>query len=413
MSLKSNTLRLEPDHNGWIEIPNNPISKVGVFQYSGSQIDPDSEDSEIMPNKIYNVYRPEEELNNPITISSFRLLPWTDEHTMLGSQMDGLTPPEKKGVHGVVGENVHFDNGYLKANVKYWSDKFPSMIDGDDKKDLSIGYQCLYEKKKGRYNGQDYDFIQRNIRGNHLALVDEGRSGRDVSVLDKKLITVFDKLELNMTEMSSNVKDNVVAEKEVVKDQSITLESLAQKVDALSKSLEKITMADKAEAEIMDKEDVITKDNDIPFKGSAAIVENKKGLQEKEVSKNLAEDEEEKAAKDKEEKKDIKDSKKEAMDTKAIFFAIAKRDDFAKKISKQIGTFDSRTMTLDEVAQYGVKKLGLSCHKGDEVAMLDGYLTACEKSDAKKVVAMDSYKSEFEVASDDNEYIKQLMAGGK
>ena len=106
----------EYDINGWAEIKGNPISKVGVFPYSGSQISP-----ELEADKIYQVYRPEEELADPETISSFKLLPWTDEHAMLGSEDDGLTAAERKGVHGVIGEDVYYEDGYLKGNLKIFS----------------------------------------------------------------------------------------------------------------------------------------------------------------------------------------------------------------------------------------------------------------------------------------------------
>ncbi len=52
------TSRIE-DFNGWPEIKGNPLSKVGIFEYSGAQISP-----QLDPNKIYKVYRPEEELSN-------------------------------------------------------------------------------------------------------------------------------------------------------------------------------------------------------------------------------------------------------------------------------------------------------------------------------------------------------------
>lgn len=80
------------DDNGWPEIKGNPISKVGVFPYSGAQI----EHPDLDPNKIYMVYRSDSELSNEDTINSFKLLPFTDEHEMLGSTRDGLTPAEKK-----------------------------------------------------------------------------------------------------------------------------------------------------------------------------------------------------------------------------------------------------------------------------------------------------------------------------
>ena len=87
------------DTNGWYEIKNNPLSKVGVFQYLGKDIPLEG----IEPHRVYNVFRPEAALNNDSTIDSFKLLPWIDDHEMLG---DGFTAPESKGVAGVIGEQV-------------------------------------------------------------------------------------------------------------------------------------------------------------------------------------------------------------------------------------------------------------------------------------------------------------------
>lgn len=75
------------DKNGFFEVRDNPISKVGIFPYMGSSIGADE------PNRIYRVYRPEEELSNEETIESFKLLPFVDDHAMLGS---GEIPAEKK-----------------------------------------------------------------------------------------------------------------------------------------------------------------------------------------------------------------------------------------------------------------------------------------------------------------------------
>ncbi len=44
----------KPDGNGWVEIKGNPISKVGVFEYSGGQIDHDGSLG-LDPNQIYNM----------------------------------------------------------------------------------------------------------------------------------------------------------------------------------------------------------------------------------------------------------------------------------------------------------------------------------------------------------------------
>ena len=44
-------------------------------------------------------------------------------------------------------------------------------------KELSLGYDVDIDPTPGTYRGQPYDSIQRNIRVNHLALVDEARAG--------------------------------------------------------------------------------------------------------------------------------------------------------------------------------------------------------------------------------------------
>ena len=169
------------DLNGWFEVPRNPISKVGVFPYLGRSIGAGGPKfPEGDPDKIYMVYRPAEELSDPEAIASFRLTPFVDEHTMLGSEAEGLTPPEQKGVHGVLGENVVFENGVLYSNLKVFSEALAARLNSG-KKEVSCGYRCAYDFTPGTFEGQPYDAVQRTIRGNHLALVDEGRMGPDVA----------------------------------------------------------------------------------------------------------------------------------------------------------------------------------------------------------------------------------------
>ena len=78
---------LEEDENGFVYVEKRPISKVGVFEYLGSSIG--AED----PDRIYKVYRPAEELSSQDTIESFKLVPWIDDHEMLGTD---ATPAEEK-----------------------------------------------------------------------------------------------------------------------------------------------------------------------------------------------------------------------------------------------------------------------------------------------------------------------------
>ena len=167
------------DHNNFWYIEKNPISKTGVFPYLGREIGfPGLE-----PNKIYYVLRSEQELMSPEAIKSFELLPITKGHRMLGPQDQGLTPAEKIPQQGVVGEKVFADGDTLYANIKVTSEQAKNDIN-NGLKELSLGYFCRWVKEAGEYKGRHYDFAQKNIRGNHLAIVPLGRMGHDVRVMD-------------------------------------------------------------------------------------------------------------------------------------------------------------------------------------------------------------------------------------
>lgn len=164
------------DHNQFWLIKDNPITKAGVFPYLGKQIDPSLE-----PDKIYQVYRPQEEIKK--AADTFKLVPLVDNHTMLGPD---FTPAEQKGVHGVLGEDIKEKDGTLYADVKIFSEQLKKEIQ-EGKKELSLGYFCKYDLTPGQYNGMHYDAVQRDLKGNHIALVANGRMGHDVRVMDRAL----------------------------------------------------------------------------------------------------------------------------------------------------------------------------------------------------------------------------------
>lgn len=374
------------DMNGWAEIKGNPLSKVGVFPYSGAQISPDLE-----PDKIYNVYRSEDELKDPDTIKSFKLLPWTDEHTMLGAEDDGLTPAEKKGIHGVIGEDVYFEDGYLKGNLKIFSDELANLID-NGKKELSIGYRCIYEPATGVYNGQSYDFIQREIRGNHLALVDEGRSGHDVAVLDHFNFT-FDSKDIKMPDYYNDEqeekKGDMMKPADNAKDEGKMgvaelremLKKIAEHIEKLSDSEDEFEDDEEAKKINESENDVVDGDgNPADFIHKADVTQDEDEEEKKELSKKA---EEEGDSKDEDMKKPDGDTgrKEGAMDSmKTLLKEISRRDALVQKLSRHIGVFDHKEKTLSEVARYGVRKLGLTCQKGHEEAMLAGYFKGARLS---------------------------------
>lgn len=198
---------------GFFEVAANPLSRAGVFPYTARSIGYPGWEND--PGKIIMVYRPEEELGDPETVASARLQPWVNDHTLLGNPdiNPALTPAEKKGVHGTIGEQVFYDasDRTLYANLKLWS---PSLDDAiaAGKKELSMGFRCVYDFTPGDFEGQAYQAIQRGIRFNHLATVGKGRMGPGVAVLDHASFT-FDENDLREIQPMKKTRRSILAAK--------------------------------------------------------------------------------------------------------------------------------------------------------------------------------------------------------
>jgi len=177
----------EYDRQNWYMVKDNPISKVGIYPYTGQSMrgakNPDGSLAELDDSKVYNVLRSDEALSDPIFIDSLKLKPWIDDHEMLGGS---YKPAEEKGVEGVIGEQVYFEDDTLYANLQLFSNDLDKKINGG-KKELSLGYLCDYVYLPGVYKGQSYDFLQINLRANHIASVKAGRMGSQVAVKDSEI----------------------------------------------------------------------------------------------------------------------------------------------------------------------------------------------------------------------------------
>ena len=176
LSIMQKGLQMEenPNNEYWY-LPNIPLTKVGVFPYYGQQISPNLE-----PDKLYMVYRPAEEIASEEALKTLELLPVIEDHAMLGTR-PGMIPPEEKGIQGITGTNVHYEDGVVYGDVKIFTEYLKNVINSG-KHEISMGYFCDYDYSSGYYNGQRYDVIQRNLRGNHIAIVDKGRMGEDVCI---------------------------------------------------------------------------------------------------------------------------------------------------------------------------------------------------------------------------------------
>ena len=188
-----NTSR-EIDPNGYLRVSMSNISKCQVRPYLGREI-PHYKDFAIDPNKVYNVLCPEEELRK--AAKTFNNLPLTRDHIAV----DVEDVPKDKIV-GSLGDHATVENGYLKNNLIIYDKKDIDRVLSGKKKELSCGYRYTPVQESGEFEGQHYDFKMTDIIGNHVALVKQGRAGRDVMVADtskgliesikEKIMAVFD-----------------------------------------------------------------------------------------------------------------------------------------------------------------------------------------------------------------------------
>lgn len=335
------------DLNGWFEVKDNPISKEGIFPYSGAQIGAPEAD------RIYRVYRPGDELADEEALASFRLLPIIDDHTMLG---EGFKPAGDAGVSGVIGENVRFERGRLLANLKIYDGALAQKIKSG-KTELSCGYRCVYDFTPGFWNGQQYDAVQRQIRGNHLALVDEGRMGPDVRVMDHMTFTADAKEILPVDEELKQALAAIMARLD-------KLEAPATDEEVKAEVVKEEPVAD----EEMEAEAEVSEDEDKPAeeaKAMDALTKTVKALAAK-VDKLAS---------------------KPVMDEAAVVATLADKTELANRLAQHVGVFDHSKMTHAQVVAYGVDKLALKVKPGGEAIALDAALQVKAKPTA---AAMDS-----------------------
>jgi len=172
------------DAQGFLHVAISNISKATVNPYYGREI-PNYESFGLDPDKVYQVLRPADELEKAAT--TFNNLPLLNKHIGI-SAFDLENPDVQRHIVGSTGSEAVFDAPYLKNSLAIYT---ASAIDGvinDYQRELSCAYRYDYDPTPGEFEGRSYDGRMRNIIGNHVALVQEGRAGHDVLVEDAALI---------------------------------------------------------------------------------------------------------------------------------------------------------------------------------------------------------------------------------
>lgn len=167
------------DENGYLHVSTSNITKEQVVPYIGDSI-PGWRELGLEPKKIYQIYRPAEEIEK--AAETFNGLPLSLDHW----EMDAQNMPKDKIV-GSLGTDAEFDAPYLKNSLTVTDADAIKRIESGEFRDISAGYLCDVEMAAGMFDGKSYDGRMKNIRGNHVALVREGRAGHDVRVADSAM----------------------------------------------------------------------------------------------------------------------------------------------------------------------------------------------------------------------------------
>lgn len=178
---------------GFLICRNVPIARTGDQDYLGAEIGLDGADA----GKVLAVHRLPEEVFSPATLASFEGKPVTNDHP------PGIIGPDDAALYEKGhAQNIRRGSGewedYILADLHIHDRELIDAIQGG-KREVSCGYECDY--------AQDADggYSQKNIRGNHIAVVERGRAGKRAAILDSNTITQAEKPPERKVTMKSKI----------------------------------------------------------------------------------------------------------------------------------------------------------------------------------------------------------------
>lgn len=160
--------------NGFMRVPAK-LTRTGVFEYDAPG------------GKIVRELRLPEEVFKQVSLDSFYLKPVVDDHPTENNGVVDSTNVRRLSV-GTVG-TVTRDGKFVVADLMIVDSRANEKVEAG-KRELSCGYFCDREPAEPGATWQDpesgestpYDYIQRNITGNHVAIVARGRAGPEARI---------------------------------------------------------------------------------------------------------------------------------------------------------------------------------------------------------------------------------------
>lgn len=157
---------------GFLICRNVPIARTGDQSYLGNEIGLSGADSV----RLVTVRRMPEEVFSEAALASFEGKPITNNHP------PHLIGPDDVTMYGMghaelVRRGLDEWSDYVVADLHIQARELIEAI-RNGKREISCGYECEYVQN------EDGTYSQKNIRGNHIAVVDRGRAGKRAAILD-------------------------------------------------------------------------------------------------------------------------------------------------------------------------------------------------------------------------------------
>ena len=356
------TSKRSKDANGFLIIKDNPIAKAGVFDYLLSELKSDINADD---DRVVKVYRPFDELER--IKDSFANKPIKMNHHWVGD--------ETNTADGAIGSIIEADeaNGYLRADLIIYNPELIEKIENGELIELSPAYTGEEIDESGRFNGEAYEFKQKLGEVNHLAVVETGRSGKDLKIYDSNSkLGAFMRFKDRFISKLSKFLDSELSDEECKEDEALDRREIIKEIMAISaKPVEEFEGGEDEKIETIAK--LAEK---LAYDKTADEDETEQKADEDETEKKSDEEAEEKKADEETESDKIDiDEVAEAVaevvekvtEQKIKEFADSQRKE-AKKISDAYsevkkalgGDFDSSNMSVAEIYQFGYEALSNS-----------------------------------------------------
>ncbi|CAG9411281.1 TPA: DUF2213 domain-containing protein [Providencia alcalifaciens] len=148
------------------------ITRAGSIEYYGHEIGLIGSDA----NKKIKIIRTLEELSKPETLKSFEGLPLTLTHPDSG---EVNSDDHKQTAIGHI-QNVRIEGDVVVCDVYITDASAIKVLEDSEVREVSVGYEPAEIEKR------DGELYHINIRGNHVAVVADGRYGAGIRLNDKK-----------------------------------------------------------------------------------------------------------------------------------------------------------------------------------------------------------------------------------